>query len=517
MSAAPLLRLMGITKRFPGVLANDRIDFEVAQGEIHALLGENGAGKTTLMNVLYGLLRPEEGRIFLKGREVAIRSPRDALALGIGFVHQHFVLVPTLKVVENVALGLRSGRWGLLGLDAVAEDIRRLAERFRLWTDPNAYVWQLSIGEQQRVEILKALYRKADILILDEPTSVLTPQESRELFGILRAMTVKGLTIIFITHKLEEVMASSDRVTVLRAGRVVGTVPTNRTSKDELVRMMLGREFSFDFEKPASVAGRTLLEVEGVSALGENDLPALKGVSLTVHAGEVVGVAGVAGNGQSELADVIVGARPVTGGRVWIAGQDVTNLPIGRNARKRIAYIPEQAARQGLFPNLSLAESVILKSHASSPYSRAFCLNSRVIQSRTEQLIREFDVRCPGPRAPVKLLSGGNQQRLLLSRELSQDASVIVAAQPTKGLDVAAMEAVHRRLIEERRRGRAVLLISTELEEILRLSDRIAIMFEGEVRGVLDGEGADPNEVGMLMGGSGPGSAIRQSESGAQG
>ncbi len=502
MNAAPLLRLEGITKRFPGIVANDRINFEVVQGEVHALLGENGAGKTTLMNVLYGLLRPEEGRIFLNGRESVIRSPRDALGLGIGFVHQHFVLVPMLKVVENIALGLQSGRWGLLRLNAVAEEVRRLAERFRLWTDPETYVWQLSIGEQQRVEILKALYRKADILILDEPTSVLTPQEARELFEILRAMTAKGLTIIFITHKLEEVMASSDRVTVLRAGRVVGTVSTNETSKEELVRMMLGREFSFNLEKAESTPGRPLLELEGVSAQGDRGLPALKDVSLTVHAGEIVGVAGVAGNGQLELAEVIVGARPIHGGRIRVDGRDVADLPIGRGARKEIAYIPEEAARQGLFPNLSLSESIILKSHGSFPYSRAWFLNARTIQTRAEELIREFDVRCPGPRAPVKLLSGGNQQRLLLSRELSQDASVIVASQPTKGLDVAAMEAVHQRLLEERRRGRAVLLISTELDEILRLSDRIAVMFEGEIRGVLDGRGADPNEVGLLMGGS---------------
>ncbi|MEE8109694.1 MAG: ATP-binding cassette domain-containing protein, partial [bacterium] len=353
-----------------------------------------------------------------------------------------------------------------------------------------------------RVEILKALYRKADILILDEPTSVLTPQEARELFEILRAMTAKGLTIIFITHKLEEVMASSDRVTVLRAGRVVGTVSTNETSKEELVRMMLGREFSFNLEKAESTPGRPLLELEGVSAQGDRGLPALKDVSLTVHAGEIVGVAGVAGNGQLELAEVIVGARPIHGGRIRVDGRDVADLPIGRGARKEIAYIPEEAARQGLFPNLSLSESIILKSHGSFPYSRALFLNARTIQTRAEELIREFDVRCPGPRTPVKLLSGGNQQRLLLSRELSQDASVIVASQPTKGLDVAAMEAVHQRLLEERGRGRAVLLISTELDEILRLSDRIAVMFEGEIRGVLDGRGADPNEVGLLMGGS---------------
>ena len=515
MNSEPLLRLEGITKRFVGVVANDGIDFEVEQGEIHALLGENGAGKSTLMNVLYGLLRREAGRVFIKGREVDIRSPRDALAAGIGFVHQHFVLVPTLKVVENIALGLPSRGFGLLGLDAVADEIRGLAERFHLWTDPDAYVWQLSIGEQQRVEILKALHRKADILILDEPTSVLTPQEARELFEILRAMTAKGLTIIFITHKLEEVMASSDRVTVLRAGRVVGTVSTRQTSKEELVRMMLGREFKFDFEKPESAPGPPLLELKEVSALGDNGLPALKGVSLNVHAGEIVGVAGVAGNGQLELAEVVVGARAITEGRVRVDGQDVTNLPIGRGARERMAYIPEEAVRQGLFPSLSLAESAILQSHASSPFSRAYFLNARAIQSYTEKLIHEFDVRCPGPRAPVKLLSGGNQQRLLLARELSREASVIVASQPTKGLDVAAIDTVHRRLVEQRARGRAVLLISTELDEILRLSDRIAVMYEGEIRGVLDGRGADPNEVGMLMGGSIDASAAPRTGKGA--
>jgi simple sugar transport system ATP-binding protein len=516
MTSTPLLRLEGITKRFVGVVANDAIDFEVAEGEIHALLGENGAGKTTLMNVLYGLYRPDEGRIFLRGREVSIRSPRDALSLGIGFVHQKFVLVHPLKVVENIALGHRAGHFGLLGLDQVAEEIQELAKLFRLSTDPDAYVWQLSIGEQQRVEILKALYRKADILILDEPTSVLTPQETQELFEILRAMTSKGLTIIFITHKLEEVMASSDRVTVLRGGRVIGTVRTQETSKKELVEMMLGREFSFDFEKPEASLGRPMLELKGVSALGDKDLPALKDVSLTVHAGEIVGVAGVAGNGQTELAEAIVGARAITAGDIRVNGQDVAGLSIGQGVRSEISYIPEETLRQGLFPSLTLAESVILKNHRFSPYTRGIFLNDQAIQSHTEKLIQDFDVRCPGPHAPVKLLSGGNQQRLLLSRELSQGASLIIAAQPTKGLDVAAIESVHRLLVEERGKGRAVLLISTELDEILRLSDRIAVLFEGEIRGILNGQGADPNEIGMLMGGARLGSEAMPSAGGAE-
>ena len=517
MNSSPLLRLEGITKKFIGVVANDRIDFEVTEGEIHALLGENGAGKTTLMNVLYGLYRPDEGRIFLKGEEVVIRSPRNALALGIGFVHQKFVLVHPLKVVENIALGLRSGKFGLLGLEKVAEEIQELADRFGLSTDPDAYVWQLSIGEQQRVEILKALYRNADILILDEPTSVLTPQETEELFEILRAMTAKGLTIIFITHKLEEVMASSDRVTVLRDGRVVGTVTTEEVSKEELVKMMLGREFSFELEKPDSPPGQPLLELDGVSALGDKALPALKDVSLSLHAGEILGVAGVAGNGQIEMAEAIVGARPITAGRIRIRGQDVSDLSIHEGVRSEISYIPEETVRQGLFPSMTLAESVILKNHQDPPYARGIFLNDQAIQSRTEKLIQDFDVRCPGPHAPVKLLSGGNQQRLLLSRELSQEASIIIASQPTKGLDVAAIDSVHRLLIEERSRGRAVLLISTELDEILRLSDRIAVLYEGEIRGILNGQGADPNEIGMLMGGSAVDSESMRSAGGAEG
>lgn len=502
MNSSPLLKLEEITKKFTGVVANDAVNFEVAKGEIHALLGENGAGKTTLMNVLYGLYRPDEGRIFLKGEQVSIRSPRDALGLGIGFVHQKFVLVPPLKVVENVALGYRSASYGLLGLDKVAEEIKELADRFGLSADPDAYVWQLSIGEQQRVEILKALHRNVDILILDEPTSVLTPQETEELFEILRSMTAKGLTIIFITHKLEEVMASSDRVTVLRSGRVVGTVTTKETSKQDLVEMMLGREFSFDLEKPEFSPGSPLLELEGISALGDKELLALKDISLTLHAGEILGIAGVAGNGQIELAEVIVGARSITKGQINVKGQNVVDLPIGGGVRSEISYVPEETVRQGLLPSMTLAESVILKNHMSPPYSRGIFLNEQAIQSRTEKLIKDFDVRCPGPQSPVKLLSGGNQQRLLLSRELSQEASIIVASQPTKGLDVAAIDTVHRLLVEERSLGRGVLLISTELDEILRLSDRIAVLYEGEIRGIVDGQGANPNEIGMLMGGS---------------
>ncbi len=499
---SPLLCLKGITKRFPGVVANDRIDFEVARGEIHALLGENGAGKTTLMNVLYGLFRPDEGHIYLKGRVVDVRSPRDALTHGIGFVHQHFLLVATLTVVENVALGHRKGRGKRLRLEMVAEEVRLLAERFGLWTDPHAYVWQLSVGEQQRVEILKALSQGAELLILDEPTAVLTPQESAELFEMLRSMTARGLTIIFITHKLEEVMASSDRVTVLREGRVVGTVSTKQTLKDELVRMMLGREFSFAFQKSASNPGQPLLTLEGAHALGDRGLPALNNVSLTVHAGEIVGVAGVAGNGQRELAEVIVGSRKVAQGRIYLSGQDVTDASIADRIKQRLVYIPEEAFRSGLCSNLSLAQNLILKTHASPPYSRAFVLNPRAIDAYAERLIQDFDIRCPGPRAPVKLLSGGNQQRLLLSRELSLDPLIIVAAEPTRGLDVAAMDAIQHRLLDEKGRGRAILLISSDLEEILRLSDRIAVMFEGEIRGILKGSEAEPEEVGLLMGGS---------------
>ena len=454
------------------------------------------------MNVLYGLLRPDEGQIVVEGRVATIRAPRDALALGIGFVHQRFVLVPSLTVAENVAVGARPGPAGLLRLRDVDAELRRLSERFGLPIDPRAEVAQLSVGEQQRVEILKALYRNARLLVLDEPTAVLTPQETRSLFAVLRSMTATGLTVVLITHKLEEVMDVSDRVTVLRRGHVVGTVSTPQTTPEQLVSMMLGRALGGAGERSASMPGPVRVELDDVAANGDRGSVAVRGISLAVRSGEIVGVAGVAGNGQSELAEVIVGARPVTRGRIRIAGVDVTRLGIEARLALGLVHVPEDASRMGLCPNLTVAENLVLKHHTRPPFGHGLWLDRRAIADHAARMVREFDVRGGGVDAPVRLLSGGNQQRLVLARELGSDASVVVAVQPTRGLDVAATRAVHRRLDEQRSRGRAVLLISAELDEVLGLADRIAVVFAGEIRGVVDGHRATAAEIGLLMGGS---------------
>ena len=499
-SRAPILRMVGITKRFPGVLANDRVDLEVRQGEVLALLGENGAGKSTLMNVLNGLYRPDDGTVFVRGKAVDIQSPRDAYDLGIGMVHQNFMLVETMTVAENVVLGLQ-GLAFRPDLRGVKRRLEELGERYGLKVDPDAYIWQLSVGEQQRVEILKLLYRDVDILILDEPTAVLTPQEVDDLVEVLRRVVNEGRAAIFITHKLREVMMFSDRVTVLRGGRNVATRHTSETSPKELARLMVGRDVLFDLEKSTCELGAPALEIEGLKALNNKGLPALRGVSITVRAGEIVGVAGVAGNGQRELAEVITGLRDAVGGEVYVNQACVTNCSPLRAIKAGVSHVPEDRVEMGLVGGMTVAENLALKAYRTSELSRGPVLSPDGIRLFAEGLIADFDIATPGPDTQVKFLSGGNLQKAILARELTACQGLLVAVHPTRGLDVGATESVRELLLRQRYEGTAVLLISEDLDELLEVSDRIAVMFEGEIVGVVPAQEADIETIGLMMAG----------------
>ncbi|WP_157110025.1 ABC transporter ATP-binding protein [Thermanaeromonas toyohensis] len=491
-----------IIKEFGALRANDRVNLKVKRGEIHALLGENGAGKTTLMNILYGLYQPTSGEIIFEGRLVKITSPREAIELGIGMVHQHFMLIPALTVAENIILGMKAGPGGLLDLKQAATRIKELSHQYGLDVDPYAKVWQLSVGQQQRVEIVKALYRGARLLILDEPTAVLTPQEVRELFRVLKQFTREGHTVIFISHKLDEVMSLCDRVTVLRAGRVVGTVETSKTSKEELARMMVGREVFFKVDKKPCCPGEVILELKGVEALDNKGLKALKGISFSLYRGEILGIAGVDGNGQSELVEVITGLRKAIAGKVFLKGQDITNLPPRKILEQNVAHIPEDRHLRGLVMEMSIKENLILQTYYQQPFSKGFILDWKTIKEHACRLIKEYDVRALSEEVPVKNLSGGNQQKVILAREVCRQPELLIAMHPTRGLDVGATEYIHRRLVEERDRGAAVLLISTELDEVLSLSDRIAVLYEGEIMGIVPGGEVDIEELGLMMAGS---------------
>jgi general nucleoside transport system ATP-binding protein len=506
------LELQGIVKRFPGVLANNQVNFDVHSGEIHALLGENGAGKSTLMKILYGLYQQDEGQILLDGAPVSIHSPSDAIGLGIGMIHQHFMLVPTLTVAENVALGTPSSRGPLTDLERVSARIVELAALYGLKVDPEALVWQLSVGQQQRVEIIKALYRGAALLILDEPTAVLTPQEVDEFFVILRQMAGDGHALIFISHKLHEVLDITDRVTVLRDGHVVGTVPTESASRESLAQMMVGRPITLQRQRPPANLGQVRLELQDVWAQSDRETPALRGVNLAVHAGEILGLAGVSGNGQRELAEVITGLRPATQGRTVLNGETINGRPPGDIVAKGLAYIPEERMRDGMIGNFNVAENLILREHHRPPYSRAGFLNFRSISRRAGELISSFNVKTPSEETLVKSLSGGNIQKLVLARELSREPGVLVAAQPTRGLDIGATEYVHKRLLAQRSEGTAMLLISEDLDEILALSDRIAVIFEGQIMGEMPRAGATPEKLGLLMAGVRGESAVPQAQ-----
>ena len=496
-----IMEMIGIVKRFPGVLANDHVDFSVHSGEVHALLGENGAGKSTLMRILYGLYRPDEGQILIDGLPVNIESPHDAIRLGIGMIHQHFMLVPTLTVAENVALGLASSRGPLTDLEVVSKRIVELAEMYRLQVDPKAYVWQLAVGQQQRVEIIKVLYRGAALLILDEPTAVLTPQEVQDLFVTLNQMVRDGHSLIFISHKLQEVVDISHRVTVLRDGRSIGSRPIGDTTKEELARMMVGREVGFKPDREEKSDGETRLTLKDVWANNDLGTPALRGVSLELHSGEILGVAGVSGNGQRELAQVITGLRPATRGAVILGQKDITKKSPGQILAQGLSYIPEERMRDGMIREFSVAENLILREHGKQPYSRFGFLNFQRISRQSLEMIESFNVKTPSQETPVKNLSGGNIQKLLLARELSRKPRVLVAAQPTRGVDIGATEYVHHRLLEQRSEGTAILLISEDLDEILTISDRIVVIYEGEIMGEVITKDATPEGLGLLMAG----------------
>ncbi len=502
--APPVLEMRGITKRFQtGTLANDDIALTVRRGEIHALLGENGAGKSTLMNILYGLVTPDAGEIRIDGERVAIHDPAEAIARGIGMVHQHFMLVPVLTVAENVVLGQEIVRAGeLLDLGEASRRIRELAARLGFDVDPSSRVNQLSVGQQQRIEILKAIYRQARILVLDEPTAVLTPQETREIFAVLRRLREDGASIVFISHKLDEVLEIADRITVIRRGKVVGSRRPAETTESELAQLMVGRAVSLRVERGRSHPGALSLEISGLRVKDDRGHEAVQGVDLTVRAGEIVGIAGVAGNGQDELVEALVGLRRVSAGAVRVAGRDVTRASVDARRDFGIAYVPADRQRFGLVLSYSVADNLVLTRYAEPPYAGGvvgIVRNQRSIAETAERLTLEFDVRAPSATVPASTLSGGNQQKLVVAREFRHDLKLLVLDQPTRGLDVGSIEFIHSQVIERRNAGVAVLLVSAELDEVLDLSDRVMVLYRGHVVGSFAADEAQREKVGLLM------------------
>ena len=494
-----LLELRGIRKEFPGVVANDDVDFDVRHGEVHALLGENGAGKSTLMNILYGLYRPDAGEIRMRGKPVSFASARDAIQAGIGMVHQHFMLIPVMTVAENVVLGTEPVRNGVLLDEAdAARRVAEMARTFNFAVDSEARVDSISVGQQQRVEIMKALYRNADVLILDEPTAVLTPQEASDLFEILRTLRREGISIIFISHKLNEVLEIADRITVLRRGRKIETVPREGATEASLARAMVGREVLLRVEKTPAQAGDVLLSVRDLHVVDDRGIPKVRDVSFDVRAGEIVGIAGVEGNGQTELIDAVTGLRKIESGTVTIAGHGLAHASPRAALDAGLGHMPEDRHRRGLVLEFSIAENVALHDYDKPPDAKwGWIFPARMIQ-RARDLIDEFDVRGGGPLTRAGGLSGGNQQKLVAAREIARDPKALIAAQPTRGLDVGAIEYLHRRIVAERDEGRAILLVSLELDEILSLSDRILVMYEGEIVGEHTGEVSE-EQIGLEM------------------
>jgi simple sugar transport system ATP-binding protein len=501
MHQSPAVELQHITKRFPGVIANDQVSFSAQPGEVHALLGENGAGKSTLMNILCGLYRPDAGTIRIHGKPVDFHSPRDAIQAGVGMVHQHFMLVPSQSVAENVVLGHRDLGF-MVNMRQIEAAVRGLGEQYGLPIDPRAGVWQLSVGEQQRVEIIKVLYRGADLLILDEPTAVLTPQETEGLFHTLRQMTAAGKTVIFISHKLDEVLAIAERVTVLRGGKSVATVATAGMSKADLASLMVGRTVLFHVDKQPAQPTAPRLELQGVRANDEKRLPALRGLDLTVYGGEIVGIAGVAGNGQRELAETICGLRPVQGGSIHIDGRDLTFATPVTRISAGVAYVPEDRSATGSAPNLSVAENLALKAYRLTHFGRGPLLNRWAMRRHAVTQVADYAIATPSVEQPVRKLSGGNLQKVILAREIGGSPTVLVAAYPTRGLDVGATENVRNLLLAGRDRGVAILLISEDLDELFALSDRIAVLYEGQIVGDVDPTATDRETIGLMMAGT---------------
>jgi len=501
LGATALLEMRGITKRFPGVVADDRVDFDVRPGEVHTLFGENGAGKSTLMRVLYGLYKADEGEIRLNGRPVAIASPADAIAHGIGMIHQHFMLVNTLTVAENVALGLRSSRGPLTDLRVVTARIRELSARYKLEVDPDAVIWQLSVGERQRVEIIKALFRNVSLLILDEPTAVLTPQEVDDLFAVLRQMVEDGRGLVFISHKIREVLALSDRITVLRAGRNVGTVLPRDVTPHELAEMMVGHELPSEEPPPATSAGEARLAVSDLHVMGDRGTEAVRGLGFEVRSGEIVAIAGVSGNGQRELAEAIAGLRPSTGGSIRLDGVELARRGPAEVRKAGLGFVPEERMRDGIVPGFTVAENLLLIDNAAPAYSRFGFLRNRVIRRHCDELVDAFDVKTPDLDTPAHNLSGGNIQKLILARELSGEPRVLLVAQPIRGVDVGAARYIHERLLTQRDRGTAVLVISEDLDEVLSISDRVLVMYEGQVIAEADPRTSTREALGLMMAG----------------
>lgn len=497
-----VIEMLGIRKEFNGFVANDNITLQLAKGEIHALLGENGAGKSTLMNVLFGLYQPEAGRIRVNGKDVHITDPNKANDLGIGMVHQHFMLVDTFTVTENIVLGNEPKKFGTVNMKKAEQKVRELSEQYGLSVDPTAKIADISVGMQQRVEILKTLYRGAEILIFDEPTAVLTPQEIKELIGIMRALIKEGKSIILITHKLKEIMEVCDRVTVIRKGKGIGTVDVSETNPNHLASLMVGRDVTFTTEKTEAAPAHNVLEVRGLSVNDSRGVPAVRNLNLDVRAGEIVGICGVDGNGQTELIEAITGLRKAAEGSIQLNGKDITGFKPRKVTEAGVGHIPQDRHKHGLVLDYPIGTNIVLQTYYQKPYSKAGIMNYKEVYKKAATLIKEFDVRTPSETTLARALSGGNQQKAIIGREVDRNPDLLIAAQPTRGLDVGAIEFIHRRLIEQRDSGKAVLLLSFELDEIMNVSDRIAVIYEGQIVANVDPKTTTEQELGLLMAGS---------------
>ncbi|OOG94491.1 ABC transporter ATP-binding protein [Bacillus pseudomycoides] len=496
-----VIEMNNITKVFPGIVANDNITLQVKQGEIHALLGENGAGKSTLMNVLFGLYQPEQGEIKIKGNPVKITNPNIANDYGIGMVHQHFMLVHNFTVTENIILGNEPKSKGKIAIDEAAKEIKQLSEQYGLAVDPYAKIEDISVGMQQRVEILKTLYRGAEILIFDEPTAVLTPQEIHELIQIMKKLVQEGKSIILITHKLKEIMEVCDRCTIIRKGKGIGTVDVANTDEHKLAELMVGRQVNFKTEKIDARPKEDVLSIANLVVHDVRQLPAVKGLDLTVRAGEIVGIAGIDGNGQSELIEAITGLRKVESGSIAINGKEITNWPVRRITEEGVGHIPEDRHKHGLVLDFSVRDNIVLQTYYKNPFSNKGILNFSKITKKAKELIEQFDVRTPSEQTVARALSGGNQQKAIIAREVDRDPDLLIAAQPTRGLDVGAIEFIHKKLIEQRDKGKAVLLLSLELDEILNVSDRVAVIYEGKIVAIVNAKETNEKQLGLLMAG----------------